>query len=90
MNESGEHDASNGPARDAAMTPPPAAKLMPPDTVLAGVAAAATLLLLLSGTFLGLLPWSSWTLDSAVATSFGLAFILYISLGQMLASRRNR
>ena len=72
------------------MTPPLAARLMRADAVLAGAVAAVALLLLLWGTVLGLLPWSSWTLDSAVATSFGLALILYISLGQLLASRRNR
>ena len=72
------------------MTPLPTARRIPADAVLIGAIAAATLLLLLAGIALGLLPRSSWTLDSAIATSFGLALILYIALRQLLASRSRR
>lgn len=58
---------------------------VPADAVLAGAVAATSLILLILGSGLGWFPWLAWTLDSAIATSFGLSMILWITLGPLFA-----
>jgi len=60
------------------------------DAILAGAVAAISLILLLSASGLGWFPLSAWTLDSAIATTFGLSMILWITLRPLFVSGRSR